>query len=657
MFCASLAYCAVLLACAQAVCAVGGSQGGPQRFRPSLTPQRPFNMYGDPVEAASLQPASGSVSQLPTGGANWSAGVTDMTRLAAGYLEGAHGIPAASIRITDAYTDDSLGVTFVYAQQMADGLAVANGLANVNLDTSGRVISSSESFAPAAQLTAGALGRALAAVRASPADSLRAALGRLAPALSMSIDEQTLAGLSVTLSADAQTGTTTYAVGGLPAAVSPSGNCTAALELIRTTGDQVDAVWHIWLQQPGHWWNAHVSTTDGQVQALNDWTYALDASYRVLPRQTNTPSDGERLLLCGPGSTAASPHGWVLANTTVGNNVWAQSNPDGGDAWMANYRPRAGPGLAFDYPFDQAADPRNYTDYSITQLFYTVNLMHDLSFVYGFTEAAGNFQDVNHSGRGVGGDYVVAFAQDGGGMNNAMFQTPPDGQHGVMRMYLWNRTTPGRDSALEQDIVVHEYTHGISNRLTGGPSNVDCLASGESSGMGEGWSDTVANIVRIAPNDTRSLSLEVGYYASGRGIRTYPYATNMSVNPLTYGFLDRAEYKEDHRVGEVWATILYETMWSLMDAHGIGSDLFAHDLQSGNALFLQLLLDGMKLQPCSPTFTDARDAIVQADRIRTGGTNRCALWRAFAKRGLGTSAGIKNKLRVESYAVPPDCPA
>ncbi|KAL6416314.1 extracellular elastinolytic metalloproteinase [Ilyonectria robusta] len=34
----------------------------------------------------------------------------------------------------------------------------------------------------------------------------------------------------------------------------------------------------------------------------------------------------------------------------------------------------------------------------------------------------------------------------------------------------------------------------------------------------------------------------------------------------------------------------------------------------------------------------ARDAILDADRILTGGKNLCTLWRAFARRGLGSRA-------------------
>ena len=79
-------------------------------------------------------------------------------------------------------------------------------------------------------------------------------------------------------------------------------------------------------------------------------------------------------------------------------------------------------------------------------------------------------------------DAVIANAQDGSGYNNANFATPPDGQHGKMRMYVWDVTSPKRDGDLEGGIIVHEYSHGMTIRLTGGPANSGCLGFGESGG-------------------------------------------------------------------------------------------------------------------------------------------------------------------------------
>ncbi len=108
-------------------------------------------------------------------------------------------------------------------------------------------------------------------------------------------------------------------------------------------------------------------------------------------------------------------------------------------------------------------------------------------FRYGFDEVSGNFQQHNFGRGGEENDAVIANAQDGSGYNNANFMTPPDGRNGRMRMYLWNTALPYRDGDMEAGIVIHELSHGLSTRLTGGPASSSCLGWGESGGMGEGW--------------------------------------------------------------------------------------------------------------------------------------------------------------------------
>lgn len=39
-------------------------------------------------------------------------------------------------------------------------------------------------------------------------------------------------------------------------------------------------------------------------------------------------------------------------------------------------------------------------------------------------------------------------------------------------------------------------SHGLSTRLTGGPANSGCLGFGEAGGMGEGWGDAIATLIR-----------------------------------------------------------------------------------------------------------------------------------------------------------------
>ncbi|KAJ2825552.1 hypothetical protein GGI24_003126 [Coemansia furcata] len=550
----------------------------------------------------------------------------DHIATATAYLSTHHAIHWGSVAITDAYTDTISGVTHVYARQTIDGLPVINGLANINIDTHGNVISASQSFAP----TSSSIGALNGTDSLSPDSALASLIAYVGPESNADVSQR------------------------ISSANNANGRCTASRALIIADNGIVTPVWHMSLRHADHWWSACVNTEHGRVEYLCDWVYSAEA-FRVFPRTVLSPLDGQRQMVVSPANTATSPKGWVTANTTAGNNVWAQQGSSGGnDTWISGYRPTAN-NKTFDFPLDLTMQPATYLDFAITQLFYTVNTMHDLAFIYGFDEAAGNFQDVNYSGLGKGGDYVVATAQDSSGVNNAMFEAPPDGQHGRMWMFVWTKTTPNRDGGLEQDVVVHEFTHGISSRLTGGPANADCLGDGESAGMSEGWSDAVANLLRIRANHTRSVDMIMGEYVHGSGIRKYPYSTSLQTNPTTYGFLNKPEFNEVHAAGEVWAEMLYEVTWNLVDKNGISEDLFAHDLATGNALMMQIVLNGMKLQPCNPSFVDARNAIIQAENILTGGKNHCALWHGFARRGLGVDARFDGRKRSEDFGVPEAC--
>ncbi|KAJ2730389.1 hypothetical protein IW152_005290 [Coemansia sp. BCRC 34962] len=561
-------------------------------------------------------------------------------------------IPTSNIRITNAYTDAASGITHIYLVQTVDGKDIANSVANVNLDASNRIISLSHSFAPAGSLVS-ATKVDTASLESS--DTAKDALSVLASHIGISLTKAELDAATPTTVNSIISGQPQLLVEGLPAAFAIDGTAKVNSEYIQQSDGSVVPVWRVVVEQKDHWWNAHIDLSSQKVISLSDW-YAQSESYFVYAKDTLSPADGSRKMVVDPAYVNASPKGWVSDDTTSGNNVWAQSNPYGGSTWKTNHRPTAQGGGIFNYTIDFTKAPKTYTDAAITQLFYSNNIMHDLSFIYGFDEAAGNFQDENYSGEGVGGDYVVAFAQDGGGTNNANFATPPDGENPRMRMYIWTQTRPNRDGDLEQDIVAHEFTHGISNRLTGGPANTDCLNDGEAGGMGEGWSDAVANILRLKSTDTNRTDFILGDYVYNKSIRKYPYSTSLTTNPSMYSFLDYPDYEEVHDIGEVWAEMLYEVMWALINNNGFAKDIFAHDLTKGNSIMLQILLDGMKLQPCNPTFIDARDAIIQAEKNLTGGKNKCAIWTAFAKRGLGVNAPrSEGGSHTDDHTVPSGC--
>ena len=134
------------------------------------------------------------------------------------------------------------------------------------------------------------------------------------------------------------------------------------------------------------------------------------------------------------------------------------------------------------------------------------------------------------------------------------------------------------------------------------------------------------------------------------GIRSYPYSTDPSVNPLRYSTV--GEVEEEHAVGEFWANLLHNVYAALVQEHGFSTTARTDPSGTeGNVVFMHLFIDALALQPCSPTFQQARDAWIQADQNRYEGANRCLLWRTFASRGLGVSA----KDYVDDSSVPDGC--
>ncbi|REC52330.1 MULTISPECIES: T9SS-dependent M36 family metallopeptidase [Chryseobacterium] len=218
-----------------------------------------------------------------------------------------------------------------------------------------------------------------------------------------------------------------------------------------------------------------------------------------------------------------------------------------------------------------------------------------------------------------------------------------------------------KHSSLDNGVVVHEYGHGISNRLTG--QGYSCLSSTNSTEqMGEGWSDYFALMLTTRPGDTSSLARGMGTYVAeqattGNGIRPAKYSPDFTVNGYTYNNTNSMT-GNPHSIGFVWSSMLWDLTWKYVEKYGYNSDVLANP-NSGNARILQLVMDGLKLQACSPTFIDGRDAILQADQVKTGGVDKCMIWKAFAKRGLGTAASAGSKTvgtdQVESFTYPAEC--
>ncbi|WP_434379671.1 M36 family metallopeptidase [Melittangium boletus] len=135
---------------------------------------------------------------------------------------------------------------------------------------------------------------------------------------------------------------------------------------------------------------------------------------------------------------------WLSPGATEsrGNNVDAYADlgaPDGFTPGL-DVRAQVTSSGAFGHIYDVTRGPKDgpsQTQAAITQLFYTTNWLHDDFYLSGFDEASGNAQEDNFGRGGVGGDPLLAEAQDHQGFNNATMSVPADGASPRMQIFTW----------------------------------------------------------------------------------------------------------------------------------------------------------------------------------------------------------------------------
>ena len=224
---------------------------------------------------------------------------------------------------------------------------------------------------------------------------------------------------------------------------------------------------------------------------------------------------------------------------------------------------------------------------------------------------------------------------------------------------------PDRDSDLDNGVIAHEYGHGVSNRLTGG-GNVGCLQNVEQ--MGEGWSDLLALMLTAQSGDVGADARGIGTYVVFQGPRRGRHPADALQHRSQRERRDlpgchRHEWGHpDHparrgiRVGD---HAYWEVYWNLVDEYGFNPDIYDDWDTGGNNLALQLMIDGLKFQPCNPGFVSGRNAILEADLALTGGENQCLIWEGFAKRGVGFSAEQRCSKKTgdgtAAFDLPPEC--
>jgi extracellular elastinolytic metalloproteinase len=268
-------------------------------------------------------------------------------------------------------------------------------------------------------------------------------------------------------------------------------------------------------------------------------------------------------------------------------------------------------------PPDDPASP----DGLVVNLFGLCGSMHDALYLLGFREADGNLQSDNLGRGGRASDALLARVHPGPVWGTANMGTPPDGRAPTMNMGLVQST--GRHTALDSDVVYHEYTHGLTNRLVGGALDDSSLDDVQSGGMGEGWSDYLAC--------TLLGKIVVGDWVvnDSAGIRQFPYDEQF---PDNFGDLGTGRYVDDniHDIGEIWCA----TLMSL-----------SRRLDTWTCA--QIVVDALKLTAGNPSFLAARDAILLASRhyAQARGDSQAeadafvhSAWEVFARYGMGPDA-------------------
>jgi hypothetical protein len=329
-----------------------------------------------------------------------------------------HGVDAATAQSLKTVAQGRVartGVTHIRMEQEVAGLRVANAYVKASLDDRGRLIHVIDS---AARVPASGLQPA----RVGSQEALTAALRHLYPALAENPAAVSQQGNTTTFQKTASF-LATPTVERVAIAMK-NGNLKAGFEV------------ETWARK-GNLLHYTLVGGDGRVLATELRTNT--DQYNVF---TENPNVTPQTIITGPGAgNAESPAGWLAgAQKSVnigGNNVHAyldtnnDNMPDPGGTTITNG--------SFLTPADLTIPPSTGGDReaAIQNLFYFNNFMHDTLYDHGFTEVTGNFQENNFGKGGKDNDSVNAEGQDGGGIDNANFATPHDGQNPRMQMYLW----------------------------------------------------------------------------------------------------------------------------------------------------------------------------------------------------------------------------
>lgn len=377
--------------------------------------------------------------------------------------------------ISSQHTSSTSGLLHVYVQQTHQGLKIANGIANFAIKNH-QVVSMGNRLVAGIQKKAPPINPKL-----SPTQAIELAAQQLGIA--------TTTNLSILNTINQQR--FIYNTGNIS-----KKNIPVELMYYATSDNMLALVWDlsIYTLDGQHWWSIRIDAQTGQLLDKNDWivhcnvdhgrsnsskkinhqhtsfasqknpeTFLQPDQYTVFSLPIESPNHGSRSLVTNPSDLIASPYGWHDTDgisgpeytITRGNNVYAYA--DSSNSSNPGFSPDGGLALEFNFPYTQASPPQTYQSAAITNLFYMNNVMHDVWYRYGFDEASGNFQTNNYNNGGLGGDPLIAEAQDLTGNNNARISIPSDGTSPIMELFLWNANVSDYLTINSPAIIARSY--------------------------------------------------------------------------------------------------------------------------------------------------------------------------------------------------------
>lgn len=332
-----------------------------------------------------------------------------------------------------------------------------------------------------------------------------------------------------------------------------------------------------------------------------DMPYAL-ATYPAA-FHTNAPISGFR---------------WMDAKVTFGNNVetfW-DSRRFTVSAMMN------GGNLVFSPPLTPEKEQ------CVLNAFFFCNFMHDFFMLLGFSEADGAFHAVNVSGSGRPGDRLRLFLSPQLFPRLGVMRAHNDGD--VPEMFLGRG--PNGHAALEGAVVIHEYVHGVTQRMIGGVNNDRGVVLRQPQALAEAWSDFFGITIQNYYRNVQGLAENYVFarFSTNGSLRTRSYDGHV----VTFGRAGSGPFRDPHNAGEIWAAAAIDF------ARRLGAQIGALD---GYPIAWKCVFESFRRPFGNPTFLVARDALFNVIAQRPDSATILPLAReSFRVRGMGSNARAPN---------------